>query len=163
MSEMKEICSIINQRLLLVLDVALYKIHHNQPIEDILQEKRILVHSKYVAYKHGLNEESLANFFNMLMVAAKLVQYRYFAQTLICQDVVDVQLVRDLNGNVRPALNKLGQQLINLIKQKLETSGPFTENEWDQFIRMTSNDSLSDAEKRYLFESLKQIRLNDEE
>ncbi len=159
---MKEICSIINQRLLLVLDVALYKIHNNQPIEDILQEKRILVHSKYVAYKHGLNEESLANFFSMLMVAAKLVQYRFFAKTLIYQHEVDSQLVKDLNGNVRPALNKLGQQLISLIKQKIEINGPFTENEWDQFMQMTSNDCLSSAEKRYLFESLKQIRLNDE-
>ncbi|RDH45187.1 gamma subclass chorismate mutase AroQ [Zooshikella ganghwensis] len=161
MSEMEEICNVINQRLLLVLDVALYKIHNNQPIEDIQQEKRILVHSKYVAYKRGVNEETLANFFNMLMVAAKLVQYRYFAQNLIHQHMVDSQQVKDLNGNVRPELNKLGQKLICLIQQKLEKSGPFTETEWNQFIQMISNDCLFDSEKRYLFESLKQIRLSE--
>ena len=148
--------SSINQRLSHMPQVALYKAQHKLPIEDISREKRVLAQALLAAEKAGLESQSVSAFFEAQIAAAKAIQYRYRAELLSRTMPPNG---KDLTTQIRPALIRLGTQIIKQLTRRLQKGQPISQQDWPAFEQAVQSPYLIEADKRALFSSLLKIRL----
>ena len=77
-----DIFKTINERLSYMEDVALYKAQKGIKIEDLARELVVVETASLSAQKAGLDIESVSEFFQAQISAAKAIQYRYRADLL---------------------------------------------------------------------------------
>lgn len=147
--------SVINERLSYMEDVALFKAQKQKAIEDIQREKVVIGKASASAAKAGLNQQSVVGFFKAQISAAKAIQYRYRAD-LLSRPVK--KQPRDLKTEIRPALIRLGGEINQEMAKFLNAGGQLTEQDWAAFQQALDQKYLAKADKRMLFDALKQIR-----
>jgi chorismate mutase len=145
----------INQRLGYMQDVALYKAQNNLAIENTERELVVLQKAKQAAAAKGLDPLLVAGFFKAQIAAAKAIQYRYRAD-LLSAPIEKAPL--DLNKEIRPALIKLGNQIIEQMGAYIEQHGSFTPSQQNEFFKHVNQIYLSEADKQKLFNGLLKIR-----
>src|SRR5471030_1193192 len=74
--------SAMNQRLLVMKDVAGYKAEHHLPVEDLVREQKVMSLAREEATAAGLEPQSVVPFIQAQMDVAKAIQYRYLADWL---------------------------------------------------------------------------------
>lgn len=145
----------LNERLGFMRDVARYKAQQQLPIEDLPREAIVLQNSAAAAAAAGLEPDSVVAFFTMQITLAKVIQFRQRADLLTAATSLEAL---DLDGEIRPALDLLGERIIVQLADRLHTRGPITEADWAQFDHSVREAYLSLPEKRLLFESLLPVR-----
>ncbi|MCL9780844.1 chorismate mutase [Vibrio sp. S4M6] len=148
----------INHRLGYMKDVALYKAQKHLQIEDTAREAVVIQKAQAQAKEIGLNPTSVKAFFVAQISAAKAIQYRYRADWLTDPAALNAKPL-NLKTQVRPALITLGDQILSQIKAHLEQSGPFKNNEREQFVNSITVKNLTEADKNNLYNGLMKVRL----
>ncbi len=146
----------IGERLAYMEDVALYKAQNHISVEDIEREVVVVENAKLLAVTHGLNAESMELFFLAQIDAAKAIQYRYRAEALT-RGLPGRSV--DLNSAIRPALDRLGSEIVRLFAEFLREGNTLDENYRESFTAALSSPHLSAADKDALFDSMRQVRL----
>ncbi|MEX0965515.1 MAG: gamma subclass chorismate mutase AroQ [Pseudohongiellaceae bacterium] len=146
----------IDERLGYMEDVALFKAQNQIPIEDRARERIVLADAKAFAASQGLNAQTTEQFFNAQIIAAKAIQYRYRAELLtlgVAQRSVDLQ------GSIRPKLDRLGSEITRLFGELLRQHGALEETHRDLFKDGINSRLLNEPEKHALFNAMLQVRL----
>ncbi|MCG7499683.1 chorismate mutase [Vibrio sp. Of7-15] len=155
-TEQTDLFSTINARLSYMEDVALYKVNHQKPIEDIKREQFVIEKATYSAEALGLDKKSIAAFYTAQISAAKAIQYRYRADLL---NQPTNKKPRDLKAVIRPELIALGKKIDQEILSYLQTQGQFSEGDWEAFSATINRPYLTTVDKRALFNALLAVRL----
>lgn len=151
------IFELINQRLTYMQDLALFKVRNHSAVEDLIREQQVLEKALVDAQQAGLQPDSIADFFQAQMDAAKAIQYRYMAEWLSASP--ENKKYRDLASEVRPKLLELGDQIVIQISEYLKDGGTFDNKMQKDFVRTVNTTHLSENDKKKMFESLQMIRL----
>ena len=147
----------INERLGFMEDVALYKAQNRVPVEDIERENTVLENSKTSAATQGINPQSMERFFVTQINAAKAIQYRFRAE-LLTRELPDNTV--DLDLSIRPALDRLGIEIIRIFAQVLREGEEISEQDSATFFKALTSRHLVERDKRKLFEAMRQVRLD---
>ncbi|WP_210203266.1 chorismate mutase [Labrys okinawensis] len=145
----------VSHRLSYMKDVAGYKAQNHLPIEDPVQEAKVLDSAKSEAEKLGLDPTTVEPFIIAQIKAAKAVEYRYLADWLAQPET---------GWQPRP-LDKVRQDIARLSKEILEQlardlkSGRFTSDERSSFFKVVHEPNLKESDKQQLFSALLAIRL----
>ncbi|EBS7634862.1 chorismate mutase [Salmonella enterica] len=106
----------LNERMLLMKDVAAYKMKHHLPIEDFTREQNVFAEAEQDAKNNGLDPDSITPFMRSLMDASKAIQYRYLAQWRAgSQPFFSIQTL----SVIRQRIRQLDNQLLIIISQRL--------------------------------------------
>lgn len=154
--------SAITKRLGYMQSVALYKFHNSLPIENKLREEKVLKNALNDATKSGLSPKTTILFFKAQIAVAKAIQHRYQADLLSSSSNL-IPTSQDLNKEIRPALLRLGKEITILISQKINATGPFKMEDWENFRSALNNIKyVSDNDVKLLFNALKAIELKQD-
>jgi chorismate mutase-like protein len=105
------LATLVDERLLLMPDVARYKWNRKQAIEDPPRERALLDAIREQAPRYGLDPARAAAFFAAQIEASKLLQRElFFAWQANGQG--DFAVVKDLAAEIRPRLDALNPQLL---------------------------------------------------
>ncbi len=154
-----ELFKTINQRLSYMEDVALFKAQNQKAIEDVEREQVVIENAVRTASKHGLDPLSVVGFFEAQISVAKAIQYRYRADLL---SAPSMKSPRDLQTIVRPALIRLGGQIIRQMKQVLSESNSFKSVTYSDFEASMDVRYVTSSDKQLLFDALMNVKLSSE-
>jgi len=146
----------IDERLEYMDDVALFKAQNGIPIEDIEREKIVISDAKDLAASHGLDPDSIERFFIVQINAAKAIQYRYRAELLTRETP---KLLIDLQSDIRPALDRLGSDIVTLFATLLQSRFSIDEESRERFMATLLSPLLADVEREALFDAMLEVRL----
>lgn len=159
----KPVFDLINQRLAQMEGVALYKAQHGLAVEDKSREKVVINRAQESAAAAGLDPSSVASFYQLQIQAAKAIQYRYLADWTFDQNATHQtathQTAESLDTQIRPALIRLGDELVTAMKTFLESKGCFRADQLPLFLESITVEHLTEDEKKTLFESMSKIDL----
>lgn len=147
---------LINERLAYMEDVALYKAQNRIPIEDIEREQSVLLDAKQLAENLGIVPDSMESFFRAQINAAKAIQYRFRAE-LLTQDLPSHSI--NLESEIRPALDRLGLDIITLFAALLEGDVTIIEEHRALFLDSLQVRLLADTDRSTLFDAMLEVRL----
>jgi chorismate mutase len=145
----------IDERLGYMEDVALFKAQNRIPVEDIAREKVVLFDAKELASSHRLNPDSMERFFIAQISAAKAIQYRYSAELLALE--MPTRSI-DLQSEIRPALDRLGGEIVSLFSALLESRATIVEKDRERFMNTLQSRLLDDSEREALFDAMLEVR-----
>ena len=149
---------LVNQRLSYMKDVAAHKWHNQLPIEDLQREQLVIENATSLAKERGLDQRASRAFFLAQIDAAKTVQRNWFAEWQ--QDSTSLpDSPRRLNDEVRPALIRLGSQIIRQIELVLK-SGSHQPAQSESFADAVQIEKLDAESKGKLFHALAQLSLD---
>lgn len=155
----KPVFDLINERLAQMKGVALYKAQNGLAVEDKPREKVVIDKAKESAMAAGLDPKSVASFYQLQIQAAKAIQYRYLAHWTFDSKAAS-QPAENLDTQIRPALIKLGDELVAAMKTFLEAKGCFRSDQLPLFLESITVKHLTEGEKKTLFESMSKIDLS---
>ncbi|MFT7219641.1 MAG: cyclohexadienyl dehydratase [Candidatus Azotimanducaceae bacterium] len=138
---------LIDQRLELMQEVAAYKWIKNLPITATEREAVVINNAVIDGLQYGLTKHSSAAFFQAQITAAKNIQQCWHQRW---STEGGPQKARDLNSSVRPALIKLGTDIVALLSNELANEALF-----NQTVRVECLDALPRSD---IYASLKTIR-----
>ncbi|WP_413723134.1 chorismate mutase [Sodalis sp. RH23] len=146
--------SAINQRLLVMKDVAGYKAEHHLPVEDLARERKVVASAQEDALAQGLDPQSVLPFIQAQMDVAKAIQYRYLADWLSSPE--PSWQPRSLD-EVRGAIADQDKVILNSIGQRL-LAGGFSEADKAEMYNLLHAPHLSDADRHRLVDALVKIK-----
>lgn len=147
----------IDDRLEYMDDVALFKAQNKLPIEDLAREKIVLSAAKQLAANHGLDPDSIERFFIAQINAAKAIQYRHRAELLNRETP---HLIIDLQSQIRPALDRLGSNIVTFLATLLQCRLSISEEHREAFMETLQSPLLANIEREALFDAILEVRLN---
>lgn len=150
-----ELFQAIGERLGYMEDVALFKAQNKIPVEDIEREQLVVSNAKELATSHGLDSDSMERFFLAQINAAKAIQYRYRAELLTSR--MPARSV-DLQSEIRPALDRLGSNIVMLFATLLQNRSAIGEESRERFMSTLQSRLLADAEREALFDAMLEVR-----
>jgi cyclohexadienyl dehydratase len=103
------VVDLIAQRLELMPHVGRWKKAHDMPILDAAREQQVLDSTVAQAHRLGIDEDGARNLFALQIELAREIQTR-----VVAKPSGDSRL-RDLNSDLRPALDRIGKQLLTSI------------------------------------------------
>ncbi len=146
--------SALNERMLIMKDVAGYKAEHHLPVEDLVREQKVVALAQEEARDTGLDPQSVVPFIQAQMDVAKAIQYRYLADWLSSPE----QNWRPKNlDDVRKAISDHDKVILNSIGQRLLV-GRFSEQDKSEIFGLLNAPNLSDADKSHLVNALSLIK-----
>lgn len=101
------VAALIVERLELMPHVARWKKHHRMPIQDVERERQVLEATVRDAQRLGLEGGSARHLFELQIEIARDIQQRVVESTELAEAPL-----RDLNSDLRPALDRIGKQLL---------------------------------------------------
>lgn len=149
---------LINQRLGYMRDVAVHKAKQNMPVEDKVREQAVLSRSMEKARQLGLDAGSVEAFVMSQINVAKAIQRRYHQEWALQQDHAGFPLP-DLTGTIRPALNQLGDEIIETLPAYLNRYELILESKRQEFYQAMTVDRLTEQDKKQLFDALLGVHL----
>ncbi|WP_235135737.1 chorismate mutase [Lelliottia amnigena] len=149
-----ELSSALNERMLLMPDVAGYKALHHLPVEDLPREKVVIDTMTKNAQDAGLASDTVVPFVNALMNAGKAIQYRCLADWLATPQASAP--VTDL-ANIRQKIQQTDTRIMTAISQRLMV-GSFSEAEMAWLESQMTPPGLSAADKKNLLVALSHIQ-----
>jgi len=112
---------LMDRRLALMADVAAYKWHHQQPVEDAAREAVVVAEAADLALRHGLVPQTVERLFLVQIEAAKEIQRYWFGQWQAAG--AGVPVAPDLAATVRPELLRLGEAIVAAAAQRHRGAG----------------------------------------
>ncbi|MFZ6655375.1 gamma subclass chorismate mutase AroQ [Undibacterium sp. TJN19] len=106
--------TLMQQRLVLAKDVAMYKWNAKVAIDDPVREQQILDALAKQAPQYGLTPDMAQGFFNAQIVAGKMIQVALFADWQK-QQQASFAKPPDLKTQIRPALDQLTTALLTAL------------------------------------------------
>ncbi len=155
-AEAESLFSLINARLALMEDVALFKSAQGIAVEDLDREAQVIAEARQRAVALGLAADPVAELFAAQIRVAKAIQYRHLADW---QNSPAPATGRDLATEIRPRLLQLGQNIVTQLLTAVE-SGALTAERRQQFHRQLTVAHVSRADRDALFDSLLRIRIH---
>ncbi len=107
--QVERVIELISERLALMQPVALWKRHHRLPIQDPTRERQVLDATVRRAQQLGLEADSARHLFELQIELARGIQQRVIESD--ASNASDAPL-RDLNAELRPALDRIGRELL---------------------------------------------------
>ncbi|MFZ6679326.1 gamma subclass chorismate mutase AroQ [Undibacterium sp. Tian12W] len=107
---------LMQQRLNLAQDVAMYKWNAKAAIDDPVREQQILDALAQQAPQYGLAPRQVQDFFSAQIVAGKMIQTALFAEW-VSKAQAPFDNPPDLKTTIRPALDKLTPQLLTALAE----------------------------------------------
>ena len=156
----EQLYDLINHRLGYMRDVAVHKAKQNMPVEDKAREQLVLSESREKASQQGLDADSVEAFFSAQVNIAKSIQRRYHQQWALEQDHAGFPLP-DLSGTIRPALSRLGDEIIEALPAYLNRYESIAESKRQAFYQSMTVDRLTEEDKKKLFDALIGVRFSD--
>ena len=152
-----QIYKLINERLSYMPDVARYKYERQLPVEDLSREQQILNSIAPDAGAVGLAPNSVKPFFQAQFDAAKRIQ----ANVMLELEAEKRQAgeYRDLKTEVRPALDRLGKEILERLANCLRRACEFNKQEFELFSKVVDNPNLSESNRRDIFDGLRRVQL----
>lgn len=163
-SEIDVLFQLVNERLVLMKEVAAYKFANGIEIENRSRETVVLQRAMQSAERYQLDPESVETFFRLQIKVAKVVQQGWI-NYWIAQGFDHTQDagITDLNAEIRPKLINLGDQIIrqlSLALPQLQDCQQFAINL--SKARQTIDDRfVSAAIKQQLIEAMAMIKRRD--
>ena len=151
------IYALINERLSYMADVAAYKYERQLPVEDLAREATILDSVTQQAAEAGLDAASVTPFFEAQFRAAKRIQATVMLE--LEAERYPASGYRDLTTEVRPALDRIGKQLIDAIVASLSAGHTFSTTDQANFDAVVDNAYLTAGNREALLSALAEIRL----
>lgn len=146
--------SAMNQRLLVMKDVAGYKAEHHLPVENLAREQKVISLATEDAMAAGLDPQSVVPFIQAQMDVAKAVQYRYLADWL-SQPPKDWH-ARSLD-EVRTIISDQDNIILHSLSQRLLV-GKLSEADKSAILSELTAPHLSDADKQRLVDTMAAIK-----
>lgn len=146
--------STLNQRMLLMRDVAEFKAVHHLPVEDLPREDNVISAAKKEAAEAGLDPQTVEPFFHALMNASKAIQYRYLADWLATPEQ---GLSAQTLAASREQIQQLDQQLLTTLSQYL-LSGSFSGDDFAWLESQINATNLGKADIDNMLHALTHIR-----
>ncbi|TPG64910.1 chorismate mutase [Ewingella americana] len=146
--------SAMNQRLLVMKDVAGYKAEHHLPVEDLVREQKVMSLAREEATAAGLEPQSVVPFIQAQMDVAKAIQYRYLADWL-SRPEKDWR-ARDLD-EVRKIISDQDNVILHSISQRLLVGG-LSEADKSAMVSELTAPQLSNADKHRLVDTMAAIK-----
>ncbi|KAJ6644190.1 Secreted chorismate mutase [Pseudolycoriella hygida] len=144
----------MNERLGYMKDVAGYKAQHHLPVEDVIQESKVINSSLTEAVSLGLDAESTRPFVIAQIDAAKAIQYRYRADWL---SIPEVEWEPEPLEVVREKIASLSSEILQQLALQIG-EGLICVDEREGFVSHLAQKNLYCADKMRLFDSLLCVR-----
>lgn len=148
-------------RLALMRDVAAFKARTGRPVEDQEREAVVLDRAVAGAVAAGLEATTVREFFRAQIDAAKIIQYRYRAEWLAYPDRLEGD-PPDLAAQVRPALGRLGDEIVVRLRARLQT-GPLPARpppDWHAALAERPTVAhLDPSDRDRLYDALRRVRV----
>jgi chorismate mutase len=151
-----ELFQTINQRLSYMEEVALFKAQNHLSIEDLQRENIVIDKAKVLANQQGLDPEGIKDFFQAQISVAKAIQYRYRADLL---SQPSTRTPQDLQNEVRPALIRLDNQIMELMAVYCKDYGEFQQTQFTEFNEAITVKYVTETDKQLLFRTLLKVKL----
>ncbi|WP_213990092.1 chorismate mutase [Sodalis sp. dw_96] len=146
--------SALNERMLIMKDVAGYKAEHHLPVEDLVREQKVVSLAQEEAKDTGLDPHSVVPFIQAQMDVAKAIQYRYLADWLSSPE----QNWRPKHlDDVRKTISDQDRVILSSISQRLR-AGSFSEKDKLEISSLLNAPNLSDTDKSHLVNALLLIK-----
>jgi cyclohexadienyl dehydratase len=116
-----EVFALIDARLDLMPEVARWKIAHDMPIADPARERQVVERTVATARELGIEPDAARAFFELQIALARRVQEQSSMEQ-------DARPARDLNTDLRPELDRIGERLMRSLYLALPEFG-------DSFVR----------------------------
>ena len=112
--ELDKLFQLVDQRLQIMDEVALYKYAHNIPVENKKREVVVLASATANAGRHHLKPASIESFFSLQIELAKKIQKGWIDewQRTGKKDHVKKSDIPNLKTDIRPKLINLGEQIV---------------------------------------------------
>lgn len=149
----------IGERLGWMAPVAAWKFANDKPVEDLEREAVVLQAAQTKAEQIGLARGSVLDFFQAQIDAAKAIQWCWIARWEA--GAPPPTETPDLVAEIRPALIRLGQDVLDELAGEIAQNGPITAEARDPFVAAVSLDCLDQKSLDNLFESLTEVRLQE--
>lgn len=111
-----EVFNLMRARLAMMRSVAAWKFANEAPVTDAAREQKVLDATVADAGRLGIDAASARELFSLQIRLAREVQEHFIStwrkQASSGEPVRDLNSVRDLNNELRPELDRLGQQLL---------------------------------------------------
>lgn len=147
---------LLNERLSYMKDVAGYKAAKHLPIEDLIQEDKVMDKSLAEAESLGLSGASIKPFMVAQINAAKAIQYRYRADWLSQPETHWQPKPLD---EVRTHISELSSTILRQIAQELKSCQPAEMGDKALFIKTIHQHNLKEADVEIIFTTFNQIKL----
>ena len=134
---------------------ALFKAENHRSIEDVEREKIVVEKAKASAQGKGLDPHSVEYFFKAQISVAKAIQFRYRADFL---SQPPKSKPKDLQQEVRPALIRLGDQIIQKMVMYIKAHGSFKLIRFSEFDAAINEKHVSLLDKQLLFSALQKVK-----
>ena len=143
----------INQRLMLMKDVAAYKWLHKLPIEAVDRESVVINRATFDGLQYGLTTQSSAGFFRAQIEAAKDIQHCWHQYWHVNAPPAHA---RDLGSDIRPELLRLGTLIISRLTDN-KKDRVFNNKDRALFDQTISTECLSTELKNHLYTAVMAI------
>ena len=155
--DVDKVARLIIERLELMRPVGLWKKHHRLPIQDVERERQVIDQTIKDAGALGIAPLGARKFFELQIEIARRIQQR-----VVDSPAQSDGPLRDLNSDLRPALDRIGRELliaISLALPELEQRD-FRERYADMPTTFAAS-GLSSTESQTLFDALSALRRAD--
>jgi cyclohexadienyl dehydratase len=152
-ADVEHVAALMAARLELMPFVGQWKKHHRLPIQDIERERQVLDSTVAEATRLGLDPNGVRELFSLQIEVARAIQQR----------VVDSQTtaapLRDLNSDLRPALDRIGKQLLVALYLAMpELERKDFQTQYRDLSHRFDRVPVDDATKRSLVSALANLR-----
>jgi chorismate mutase-like protein len=149
----KTVYALISKRLAWMQSVAAWKMANNKRVEDLERETVVLAAAAATASARGLSSDSVNNFFQAQIDAAKEIQNCWIARWKAGE--MPLSTIPDLATDIRPELTRLGSEIINAIAQEQFNVELADRKTFEAVVRV---DCLGNKARDALFDELAKIR-----
>ena len=146
----RQLYELLNERLLLMREVAAHKSLNGIPIEDVSRERVVIGAAVADGLRRGILPESSRRFFTAQIEAAKTIQQHWFDRW---HQAGAPDQAPDLVVEIRPRLLRLGQDIVDA------SAVPGLSHSRELFYSSLSVEGLDQSGKDRLFEALAGIRV----
>jgi cyclohexadienyl dehydratase len=105
--DVERVIDLMIERLALMRSVGRWKQHHGLPIQDVRREREVLDATVCDAERLGIEAASARRLFELQIELARNIQ-----QQVVDAKTPETEPLRDLNGDLRPALDRIGKELL---------------------------------------------------
>ncbi|AGA64009.1 Periplasmic chorismate mutase I precursor [Liberibacter crescens BT-1] len=155
--DFNRVTSLISKRLSYMEKVARYKMQENQPIQDLVQEKKVLENSLALSKSLGIDSNSIKRFMITQINVAKSIQHRFFADWLSKPDLKTSNIPLK---EIRSDISNINNNIIAEIANYLKSNKKIDESLKKDFFKAVQEKNLNEVDKEVLFSSLTEIKLN---
>jgi cyclohexadienyl dehydratase len=146
-----DVFALIDARLDLMPEVGAWKLAHAVPIADPARERDVVDRTVAIARDLGIEPEAARAFFELQIALARRLQER-------SQSVQDARPARDLNADLRPALDRIGERLMQSLYLALPEFGDSFVQRYGTFADRIDAPGIGSEQRQALMRALARMK-----